>query len=147
VWRLQLAAEHQAGQRGIRLHTAFAESRQPEVGRTLNTLLEAHPDATGLLLNHEAPAAALPGPLAARSLSAPDDLSVLRRYSDEFARTFSSPYSSIESAPDRLSSMAVRNLVRRIGAGSPDAPHVVGPISPELVDRGSTGAPGRRVRA
>lgn len=147
VWRLQRAAESQAERRGIRLHAAFAESRQPEVGRTLNALLDAHPDATGLLLNNEAAAAALPSVLAARSLRAPRDLSVIGRYSDEFARTFSLPYSSIESAPDRLGGMAVRHLVRRISTGNPDEPHLVRLVSPELVDRGSTGRPSPRDRA
>jgi DNA-binding LacI/PurR family transcriptional regulator len=146
VWRLQRAAESQAERRGIRLHAAFAESSQPDVGRTLNGLLDAHPEATGLLLNNEAAAAALPSVLAARTLRAPQDISVIGRYSDEFARTFSLPYSSIESAPDRLGAMAVRHLIRRITTGSPDEPHVVRLISPELVDRGSTGHPGRRVR-
>src|SRR5690606_39286422 len=63
-------------------------------------------------------------------------------YSDEFARTFSLPYSSIESAPDRLGRMAVRELVRRIeGQAGADEPHVVRLVSPELVDRGSTATP------
>jgi DNA-binding LacI/PurR family transcriptional regulator len=147
VWRLQRAAEQQAERRGIRLHAAFAQARQPEVGRTLNALLDAHPEATGLLLNNEAAAAALPAVLAERSLLAPDDLSVVGRYSDDFARTFSLPYSSIESAPDRLGIMAVQHLVRRISPDGADAPYVVRLITPELVDRGSTGPPGGRVRA
>lgn len=142
VWRLQNAALQQAQLRGITLHAVFGESRQPAVGELLNALLDAHPDATGLLLNNEAAAAALPSVLHARGLSAPADLSVIGRYSDEFARTFSLPFSSIESAPDRLGRMAVRQLVRRIE--SPEAraePHVVRFVSPEFVDRQSTAAP------
>ncbi|PSL06911.1 LacI family transcriptional regulator [Haloactinopolyspora alba] len=142
VWRLQDAALEQARIRGVRLHAVFGESKQPAVGQLLNSLLDTHPGATGLLLNNEAAAAALPSVLHARGLSAPADLSVIGRYSDEFARTFSLPFSSIESAPDRLGRMAVRQLVRRIE--SPEArnqPHVVRFVSPELVDRGSTAAP------
>lgn len=142
VWRLQNAALEQASLRGVRLHAVFGDSKQPAVGRLLNDLLDTHPEATGLLLNNEAAAAALPSVLHARGLSAPADLSVIGRYSDEFARTFSLPFSSIESAPDRLGRMAIRQLVRRIE--SPEArkqPHVVRLVSPEFVDRRSTAAP------
>lgn len=142
VWRLQNAALEEATRRGATLHAAFAESSQPQVGEDLHALLDAHPDVTGLLLNNEAAASALPGVLSARGLRAPDDISVVGRYSDEFARTFSLPYSSIESAPDRLGRMAVRQLVRRIeGEAGAAEPHVVRLLSPVLVDRGSTGVP------
>jgi DNA-binding LacI/PurR family transcriptional regulator len=145
VWRLQTAAQEAARARGITLHAVWGSAQQPEIGRELAALLDAHPSVTGLLLNNEAAAAALPMVLHARGLDAPRDLSVVGRYSDEFARTFSLPYSSIESAPDRLGSMAVRQLVRRIqGDARPDEPHVVRFVSPELVDRGSTGAPPAR---
>ena len=72
----------------------------------------------------------------------PRDLSVIGRYSDEFARTFSLTFTSVESAPDRLGSMAVRHVVRRIEvAGARDEPNVVRLIAPQLIDRGSTAAP------
>ncbi|WP_407320029.1 LacI family DNA-binding transcriptional regulator [Isoptericola halotolerans] len=142
VWRLQNAAVEAARTRGITLHAEFGSAHQPEVGRDLHGLLDAYPHATGLLVNNEAAAAALPTVLHERTLTAPADLSVVGRYSDEFARTFSLPYSSIESAPDRLGRMAVRELVRRIeGQAGPDEPHVVRFVSPELVDRGSTAPP------
>jgi len=142
VWRLRNAALDAARAHGIRLHAAFAPSSQPEVGRVLTDLLDAHPHATGLLVNNEAAAAALPTVLHARGLTSPGDLSVLGRYSDEFARTFSLPYSSIESAPDRLGSMAVRQLVRRIeGELATDEPSLVQLLDPEIVDRGSTAPP------
>jgi DNA-binding LacI/PurR family transcriptional regulator len=142
VWRLRDAALEQARVRGIRLHAVFGESRQPEVGAMLHALLDARPEATGILLNNEAAAAALPSVLHARGLTVPDDLSVVGRYSDEFARTFSLPYSSIESAPDRLGNMAVRQLVRRIGSAERrNEPYVVRFLSPVFADRSSTAAP------
>ncbi|GAA1659411.1 LacI family DNA-binding transcriptional regulator [Glycomyces endophyticus] len=145
VWRLQNAAIEAAAQRGVRLRPVHGSSSQPDIGRDLHAILDAHPEATGLLLNNEAAAAALPTVMHDRSLSAPGDLSVVGRYSDEFARTFSLPFSSIESAPDRLGRMAVRQLVRRIEHQIPgDAPHVVRFVAPELVDRGSTAPPRRR---
>ena len=142
VWRWQDAAIGRAESLGVVVHAAFGESRQPEIGRTLDRLIGIYPAATGLLINNEAAAAALPSVLHRRGLRVPQDLSVIGRYSDEFAGTFSLPYSSIESAPDRLGDLAVRQLVRRIE--DPDAraePHVVRFIVPDLVDRGSTGAP------
>lgn len=142
VWRLQDAALEQARVRGITLHAMYGESRQPAVGQSIGTLLDTYPSATGLLLNNEAAAAALPSVLHARGLSVPVDMSVIGRYSDEFARTFSLPFSSIESAPDRLGRMAVRQLVRRIeSTAARDQPHIVRLVAPELVDRRSTAPP------
>ena len=60
VWRLQNAAVEAARARGITLHTVSASSHQPDVGQDLNALLDAHPAVTGLLINNEAAAAALP---------------------------------------------------------------------------------------
>ncbi len=142
VWRLRDAALAQAKARGVRLHAVYGEAQQPAVSRLLDDLLDRYPGATGLLAHNEAAAAALPSVLHARGLHAPTDLSVIGQYSDEFARTFSLPFSSIESAPDRLGRMAVRQLVRRIEQPGEAEPHVVRFVSPELVDRGSTGVPG-----
>ena len=142
VWRLQDAAVEQARVRGIVLHTAFGSAQQPEIGQEINDLLDAHPAATGLLINNEAAVAALPSVLHERGLTSPEDLSVIGRYSAEFARTFSLPFSFVEGAPDRLGRMAVRQLVKRIESTSAaKEPHVVRLLSPEIVDRGSTGAP------
>ncbi|TMR21280.1 LacI family transcriptional regulator [Nonomuraea turkmeniaca] len=143
VWRLRDAALERARQLGVTLHAVYGESRQPAVGRLLNGLLDAYPSVTGLLINNEAAAAALPSVTYQRGLRVPEDLSVIGRYSDEFAATFSLPYSFIESAPDRLGSMAVRQLVRRVESPvARDEPFVVRFISPELVSRGSTAPPG-----
>ncbi|MEJ5913116.1 LacI family DNA-binding transcriptional regulator [Pseudokineococcus sp. 1T1Z-3] len=141
VWRLQSAAEEEAAQRGVTLAAAFAPSTQPDVGRALHALLDAHPQVTGLLLNNEAAASALPSVLAERGLTSPDDVSVVGRYSREFARTFSLPFSAVESAPDQLGQLAVRQLVRRIEGTAAATPHVVHLIPPSLTDRGSTAAP------
>ncbi|GAB2493623.1 LacI family DNA-binding transcriptional regulator [Nocardiopsis aegyptia] len=142
VWRLRDAALERAHDLGIRLHAVFGESSQPAIGGTLHGLLDAHPSATGLLLNNEAAAAALPSVLNARGLDVPGDLSVVGRYSDEFARSFSLPYSFVESAPDRLGDLAVRQLVRRIGSTQArEEPYVVRLLTPRFADRGSTAAP------
>lgn len=141
VWRLRDAALAHARSRGLTLHAVFGESRQPAVGTLLHELLDRYPGATALLAHNEAVAAALPSVLRARGVRVPEDLSVVGQYSDEFARTFSLPFSSIESAPDLLGRMAVRQLVRRIEQPDVDEPHVVRFVSPVLVDRGSTAPP------
>ena len=142
VWRLANAARERAVQLGIGLHAYFGSSSQPSIGQDLNRFLDAHPTVTGLLLNNEAAAAALPSVLAARGLRIPEDISVIGRYSDDFARTFSLPFSSIDSAADELGRAAVQQLVARIeGRIAAGAPNVVHLISPEIHERGSTAAP------
>ena len=142
VWRLANAAVERAAQLGIDLHAYFGSSTQPSIGQDLNRFLDAHPDATGLLLNNEAAAAALPSVLATRGLRVPEDVSVIGRYSDDFARTFSLSFSSIDSAADELGRAAVQQLVARIEGRIPEgARNVVHLISPEILERGSTAAP------
>ncbi|MFW2513453.1 LacI family DNA-binding transcriptional regulator [Demequina sp. SO4-13] len=142
VWRLANAARERAGELGVTLHHYFGSSSQPGIGTDLHDYLDAHPTATGLLLNNEAAAAALPSVMSKRGLEAPRDISVVGRYSNDFARTFSLPFSAIDSAADELGRRAVRQLVARI-QGGPDAaiPHVVDLITPTIVDRGSTAPP------
>jgi DNA-binding LacI/PurR family transcriptional regulator len=123
------------------MHTYFGAAMQPDIGADLHRMLDTHPSATGLLLNNEAAAAALPVVLQARGMSAPDDISVIGRYSDDFARTFSLPYSAVDSAADELGRRAVEQLVHRIELGADHEPHRVELIAPSLHDRGSTAAP------
>lgn len=142
VWRLADAARHRAEELGMRLHAQFGSSAQPEIGRELHEALDAHPEATGLLLNNEAAAAALPSVLSARGMRTPEDLSVIGRYSDDFARTFSLPFSAIDSAAGELGRAAVGRLVDRIsGRIDADAEHIVELVPPTIIDRGSLGAP------
>lgn len=139
VWRLANAATARAEELGARVHTYFAAAQQPQVGEDLHRALDAHPTATGLLLNNEAAAAALPTVLQSRNLRAPDDISVIGRYSDDFARTFSLPYSAVDSAAAELGRRAVEQLVRHIETDT--AEHIVELIPPVITDRGSVGAP------
>lgn len=144
VWRLADAARARAEEHGIRLHHVFGASHQPDIGRDLDAVLDAHPSSTGLLLNNEAAAAALPSVLAARGLSSPGDISVIGRYSDEFARTFSLPYSAIDSGADLLGRRAVEQLVARLNDADTAGSHVVDLIAPIIDDRGSIAAPPSR---
>ncbi|WP_371327881.1 LacI family DNA-binding transcriptional regulator [Demequina sp. NBRC 110051] len=147
VWRLANAARERAAELGVTLHSSFGASQQPGIGDDLKRLLDAHPSATGLLLNNEAAAAALPSVLLARGISVPVDLSVVGRYSDDFAKTFSLPFSAIDSAADELGRRAVRQLVARIeGGDEAPAPHTVELIPPVIHDRGSIAAPTKAPR-
>jgi DNA-binding LacI/PurR family transcriptional regulator len=141
VWRLADGARAKAEAHGIRLNHVFGSSHQPQIGSDLNAVLDRYPQATGLLLNNEAAAAALPSVLAARGLSSPADISVIGRYSDEFARTFSLPFSAIDSAADLLGRRAVEQLVSRLRTAADASPHVVELIAPVIDDRGSIAAP------
>jgi DNA-binding LacI/PurR family transcriptional regulator len=142
VWRLADAAQTRAAELGVTLHAHFGASGQPGIGRDLHTILDSHPTATGLLLNNEAAAAALPSVLNDRGLRTPRDLSVIGRHSDDFARTFSLPYSAIDSAAEELGRLAVAQLVARIEGRIPEGvPNVVHLIPPVINDRGSTSVP------
>ncbi|MGZ0069662.1 LacI family DNA-binding transcriptional regulator [Microbacterium arborescens] len=141
VWRLANAARARADELGARLHTFFGASQQPEIGEDLHRILDAHPSATGLLLNNEAAAAALPTVLQSRNLRAPDDISVIGRFSDDFARTFSLPFSAVDSAAAELGQRAVEQLVQHIENRTDD--HIVELLSPVISERGSIGAPPR----
>jgi DNA-binding LacI/PurR family transcriptional regulator len=135
VWRLRDAALERARRVGVRLHAVYGESRRPAAERMLGALLDARPGATGLLLDNEAAAAALPSVTRARGL---EGLSVVGRYSAEFAETFALPYAYVESAPDRLGEMAVRQLVRRIESARARAePFVVRLVPAELTSPGA----------
>ena len=139
VWRLANAASERARERGATVHHYFGASQQPSIGEDLHRALDMHPAATGLLLNNEAAAAALPHVLQQRNLSSPSDISVIGRYSDDFARTFSLPFSAVDSAAAELGRRAVQQLVSNIETDSHE--HVVELIPPTIVDRGSTAAP------
>ena len=144
VWRLANAARARAEEHGIRLHHVFGSSHQPDIGRDLHAVLEAHPHSTGLLVNNEAAAAALPSVLTSRGMSSPADISVIGRYSDEFARTFSLPFSAIDSGADLLGRRAVEQLVARLNDAGAAGSHVVDLIAPIIDDRGSIAAPPTR---
>ncbi|WP_437583297.1 LacI family DNA-binding transcriptional regulator [Paramicrobacterium sp. CJ85] len=141
VWRLANAAYERAEQLGVALHRYFGASSQPEIGNDLHGYFDAHPAATGLLLNNEAAAAALPTVLHERGMSSPQSISVIGRYSDDFAKTFSLPYSAIDSAPHELGRRAVQQLISRIEGASTEADRTVELIPPVINDRGSISAP------
>ena len=137
-WRFRDAAVERAGRYGIRIHPYYGESQQPAITVNIDAILDARPTATAMIVHNDATIAALPMVLQRRGVRVPDDLSVVSLYSQDFGRTFSLPYTAVESSPDKLGRMAVQQLVRRIIDPGQAGPAVVKFIAPELVDRGST---------
>jgi len=138
AWRFRDAALERAAQHGIQITALYGESRQPAIDQSLHALLDQMTTTTALIVHNDATIAALPSLLHRRGIEVPADLSVVSLYSKDFARSFSLPYTAVESSPDKLGRRAVEQLGRRIRdpgrAGSP----VVRFIAAELVDRGST---------
>lgn len=137
AWRFRDAALERAARYGILLHTYYGESQQPAIGRSLNAILDARPDATGLIVHNDASIVALPAILQERGIVVPRDLSVVSLYSRDFGRSFQLPYTAIETSPDELGREAVHHLVKRIHDAE-FSPAVVRFIEPELTNRGST---------
>ncbi|WP_207931268.1 LacI family DNA-binding transcriptional regulator [Streptomyces sp. 8K308] len=137
-WRFRDAAVERARKLGLVLHAHHGEARQPAVGESLNAVLDEHPTATALIVHNDGSVAALPMVLHRRGVRVPDDLSVTSLYSQEFGRTFSLPYTAVETSPRALGRLAVRQLVGRIQDHDEAGPHRVHFLPPTLIDRGST---------
>lgn len=137
AWTFRDAAIEQAARYGITLSAFYGEAQEPTIERSLNQILDARPDATGLIVHNDASIAALPAVLRQRNVRVPDDLSVVSLYSRDFGRTFLLPYTAVETSPDQLGREAVQHLVQRI-IDPAYGPPVVNLIAPELTDRGST---------
>lgn len=137
AWRFRDAAQERAARYGITLHAYYGESQQPGITRSLNAILDARPNATGLIVHNDASIAVLPSLLHERGVRVPEDLSVVSLYSRDFGRSFLLPYTAVETAPDVLGREAVQRLVNSINA--PDAvPPSVTFIEPTLTIRGTT---------
>ena len=143
-WRFRDAAAARADALGVTLSVRSGEARQPAIDRNLHSVLDEHPNATGLIVHNDASVAALPHVLHHRGVRVPDDLSVVSLYAKDFARWFSLPYTAVESSPDVLGRLAVEQVVRRIQSPDDAGPHGTRFVTAELVDRGSTAAPGLR---
>ncbi|HEY8913511.1 LacI family DNA-binding transcriptional regulator [Lacisediminihabitans sp.] len=137
-WRFRDAALERAARYGIRVFPYYGESQQPAINQSLTRILDARPTATAMIVHNDATIAALPALLHDRGVRVPDDLSVVSLYSQDFGRTFSLPYTAIETSPDKLGRYAVQQLVRRIINPEQAGPPVVQFIAPELTDRGSS---------
>jgi DNA-binding LacI/PurR family transcriptional regulator len=137
-WRFRDAALARAAELGARIHTHFGESRQPAIGRSLHAILDAHPEATAMIVHNDGSVAALPMVLREHGVRVPEDLSVVSLYSQEFGRAFSLAYSAVETSPAEMGRLAVHQLVRRIREGEAAGPHRVRLFAPHLTNRAST---------
>jgi DNA-binding LacI/PurR family transcriptional regulator len=141
AWRFRDAVLVRAGAHGITVHTHYGESQQPAIGRSLHAILDAYPEATAMIVHNDGTVAALPMVLHEHGVRVPDDLSVVSLYSQDFGRTFSLPYTAVETSADELGRLGVESLVRRITDAEQAGPLGVHLLSPSITDRGSTGAP------
>lgn len=136
-WRFRDAALERGARYGLHITAHFGESQQPAITQNLNAVLNARPEATALIVHNDASIAALPTVLRERGVEVPRDLSVVSLYSNNFGRTFSLPYTAVETSPDELGRRAVQQLLLRIAdperAGAP----VTRFIAPRITDRGS----------
>jgi DNA-binding LacI/PurR family transcriptional regulator len=140
-WRFRDAVLEQAEVKGMVVHAHYGESQQPAIGRSLHAVLDAHPQATAMIVHNDGSVAALPMVLHEHGVRVPRDLSVVSLYSQEFGRTFSLPYSAVEPSTSELGSLAVASLVRRMTDAEEAGPQGIHLVRPWLNDRGSTGAP------
>jgi len=135
--RFRDAAIERARRAGLRLTVRAGESQEPLINASLNGVLDELADNTAIVLQNDASVAALPGVLRERGIRVPGDLSVIGLFSESFSRTFNLRYSAIDTAPARIATLAVEQLVRRItdpvSAGAPG----VRLVTPAFVDRGS----------
>ena len=69
AWRFRDAAVERAARYGLRIHVYHGESRQPGISRSMQSILDAHPSATGLIVHNDATIAALPSILRERGVS------------------------------------------------------------------------------
>lgn len=137
-WRFRDAALERAARYGIQIFPYYGESQQPAIASSLYAILEARTSATAMIVHNDASIAALPAVLNERGVRVPHDLSVVSLYSQDFGRTFSLPYTAVETSPDKLGRQTVQQLVRRIATPELAGPPVVRFIAPELTNRGST---------
>jgi DNA-binding LacI/PurR family transcriptional regulator len=135
--RFRSGAVERAARVGVELDVEPGESQEPLIHDRLNDLLDRYADVTAIIVHNDASVAALPGVLREREITVPENLSIVSLFSESFARTFNLGYSAIDTNPDRIGSLAVEQLVRRVsrpdGAGEPG----VRLVSPSFVDRGS----------
>src|SRR6478736_4665308 len=139
AWRFRDAAVERAARYGLRIHVYHGESRQPGITRSMQSILDAHPSATGLIVHNDATIAALPSILRERGVNVPGDLSVVSLYSRDFGEEFSLPYTAVESAAEELGRQAVSRLISRISQPLETGPPLLQFVTPVLRDRGSTG--------
>ncbi|HEX4443932.1 MAG TPA: LacI family DNA-binding transcriptional regulator [Galbitalea sp.] len=136
VWRFYDSVIAVANELGIELEVVHGDPEPAARARVVAGALRAHPEATALLVHNEGALVDLPLLLKECGLSAPDDISVVSVFPDQFGGMFSLPYTAIETSPKVVAERAVRMLANRIA--NPDHPVLRELIAPVLIDRGST---------
>lgn len=139
--RFARAAHARAAERGLALVDHDSPTTPEAVRADLADLLGGDDRPSALLVHNDAAAAMLPTVLHDLGLRAGQDVAVVSLHSARLASFFAIPFTSVESAPERVARGAVELLTSRLDltAGAPARRLVV----PELVDRGSATGPPR----
>jgi DNA-binding LacI/PurR family transcriptional regulator len=136
--RFRDAVDVTARELGVTLDVVHGATDPAARYRVVGAALDAHRDATALLVHNEGALVDLPMLLAERQLSVPGDLSVVSVFPDQFGGMFSLPYTAVEASPKPVAARAVQLLASRIA--DPDRAVTSELLAPVLIDRGSSRA-------
>jgi len=126
----------EASRRGLRLEEIACPTGPDHVREALRAALGRAGAPRTILVHNDAAVAMLPMVLHDLDLQVPRDRSVVSLHSAELGRLYALPYTAVESEPERVSSLAVEMLVRRI-AEPGDRAAVSTLVTPRLMLRDS----------
>ncbi len=138
AWRFRDAAVDRAARYGLRVHVYHGESRQPGITVSVNGILDAHPDATALVVHNDATIAALRACCRTAACASPTTSASSASTRATSATSSPLPYTAVESAAFELGERAVTRLVDRLTDPAAAGHPVVRFVAPVLQDRGST---------
>lgn len=137
--RFRDASLEQAVRRGLRLETVSCPSGPEQVRDALRAALSRPGAPSALLVHNDAAIAMLPMVMHDLGLTVPGQRSVVSLFSAELGQLYALPYTSVESDPETVSSIAVETLVHRLEDG--DAPRgTTTLVAPRLNLRASVSA-------
>ncbi|RZQ61570.1 LacI family transcriptional regulator [Amycolatopsis suaedae] len=132
-----------ASAHGIATSVHPCEDTPDAATRVATELLRDHPDVTGVVVHNEPVAAPLLGAFREAGRVVPDDLSVVAICPDEVAERTSPELTSVAIPADEIGRQAVDLVMAKLnGEQVPNATL----LRPRLVQRRSSGAPGRSNR-
>lgn len=131
--RFRDASLAQASVRGLRLEVTHCPADPEQARESLRVALSRAGAPQALLVHNDAAIAMLPMVMHDLNLRVPDDRSVVSLHSAELGGLYGLPYTSVESEPERVSTIAVDMIVRRLT--EPDAPRGTSTLVPPSLTR------------
>ncbi|WP_369371840.1 LacI family DNA-binding transcriptional regulator [Promicromonospora sp. Populi] len=136
AWLFRDAVVAKAAELGVELHAVEGDADPERRAAAISSALDAHPEATALLVHNDGALADLQQILHERTLRVPEDLAVVSLYPEQFGRMFSLPYTAIETSAARVAADAVHLLASRID--DPEIPFTRRLLTPVMIDRGTS---------